>query len=85
MRVIIESDDRLPATLAATESSRSEAIDAGPPAASLLQAIGSATAQAEAAIERDGTDAGGPPPALLRAVQGGASVSGDSDGGAAPN
>jgi hypothetical protein len=89
MRIIIESDDtRAPAPVSTvTESSRTEATSAGPPAAALFQA---APALAEADTFREGIDAGGPPVSLVQALQSAAAptqtmASGASEAGAAPN
>jgi hypothetical protein len=93
MRIIIESEEKptIAPAPTATEPSQIEAINAGPPAASLFQwATVPATALAETSNFREGIDAGGPPDSLVRALQGSASLtkstaSGDGDAGAAPN
>jgi hypothetical protein len=94
MRIVIETEDRAGAGAAqpAMEFNRSEASDAGPPAAALLQAVNASTSNVgDGAGNRDGTDGGGPSPELMQAVQGadaplrGATGLYVIDGGAAPS
>lgn len=88
MRLIIESDDRLttPQTPTGPDLHRMAAIDAGPPAAELVQSV---TTVGEGVTARSGIDAGGPPASLLQALQStaappGTVVGADGNGGAAP-
>lgn len=88
MRIIIESEEKPNVAPTAPGPSQIEAVDAGPPAASLLQ---SATAPAETGNVREGIDAGGPPASLVQFLQGDASLTEDTGsedmdaGAAAPN
>lgn len=95
MRITIESEEKptvAAAAVTATEPSQIESINAGPPAASLLQSV-SVTGMplAETSNFREGTDAGAPPAALVQALQGVASsaentaASEDSNAGSAPS
>ena len=73
MRIVIETDDR--ANAAATqpdiELSRGETIDAGQPAAELLEAVNSAASRPGESVSYGGaTDGGAPSPDLMQAVQG---------------
>ena len=83
MRITIEDSDvrmAAAATTSATPSTAGPAIDAGPPAASLLQSLFSS-----ATVE--GNDAGAPSEFLMQALQGTSSMSyaGEtSNAGAAP-
>jgi hypothetical protein len=72
MRIVIETEDRTAAASVQPQMpfDRSTASDAGPPAASLLEAVGAAAAagDGESAL-REGMDGGEPPPELLAAIQ----------------
>ena len=89
MRIIIESEEKpnfAPAPTV-TGPGQFEAVNAGPPAASLFQ---SATAPDETGNLREGIDAGGPPASLVQSLRGDASLTRDTgsediDAGAAPN
>ena len=73
MRIVIETDDRAgaAATQPAIELSKGEVIDAGQPAAELLEAVNSAASRpGESVSYAGGTDGGGPSPELMLAVQG---------------
>lgn len=93
MRVVIESEEK--PTIApghtSTEPSQIEAINGGPPAASLFQsATATSTELAETGNFSEGLDAGRPPASLVQALRSTASLTkgtagGGSDGGAAPN
>jgi hypothetical protein len=94
MRVVIESEEK--PTIApghtSTEPSQIEAINGGPPAASLFQSATATTSTelAETGNFSEGLDAGRPPASLVQALRSTASLTkgtagGGSDGGAAPN
>jgi len=92
MRIIIESEEKptTPPAPPVTEPSQIESINAGPPAASLLQsATVTASTLAETGNFREGIDAGGPPAELVQALQGSASsvnntAGEDGNAGSAP-
>ena len=70
MRITIESEERAtitaPQAPAAPSGQGLEAVNAGPPAASLFQ---TAAAGATAATLREGIDAGGPPQELVERLK----------------
>lgn len=83
MRIVIETDDRVSAAASqpANELGRSDASDAGQPAAELLEAVSAAASRpGESVSYGGGTDGGGPSPELMQAVQGAESSSRGASG-----